>query len=68
MKKQAKKQFRFAKKQGRAIPIGYSNAKNVKVTKGGYKTTGIAFAIQNYRSIRCEVRGATSNGERLTCY
>ena len=68
MKKQAKKQYKFAKKQGRAIPIGYSDVKLVKVTKNGHKTTGYAMAIKNHRSIRCEVRGATSNGMYLISY
>ena len=68
MKKQAKKDYKFAKKQGRAIPVGYSNAKTVKVTKGGHKTKGTAFAIKNHKNIRCEVRGATSNGMRLVDY
>lgn len=45
------------KKQGRIAIIGYSNAKTVKVTKNGHIYKGIAFAIKNSKSIRCEVRG-----------
>lgn len=68
MKKQAKKEYKYAKKQGRAIPIGYSHVKTVKVYKNGHKTKGYAFAIQNYKKMRCEVRGATSNGAYLVSY
>ena len=57
MKKQAKKRYAIAKKQGRVAVIGYSNAKTVKVTKNGHTYKGIAFAIKNSKRIRCEVRG-----------
>lgn len=51
---------------GSSIP-GYSKATTVKVTKNGYRTYGTAFAVQNDYYMRCEVRGATSNGAYLTC-
>ena len=57
LKKQAKKRYKTAKKQGRAVVIGYSNTVKVKVTKSGHKYTGIAMAIKNSKGIRCEVRG-----------
>ena len=57
MKKQAKKRYSIAKKQGRAVVIGYSNAKNVKVTKNGHTYKGTAYAIKNSKYIRCEVKG-----------
>lgn len=65
MKSQAKKEYKKAKKQGRAIVIGYSKAYNVKVTKKGHTYTGIALAIKNTKGIRCEVRGVGST--YLTC-
>ena len=68
MKKSAKSEYAHAVDQGRAIPIGYSYAKNVTVSKGGTEYDGIAFAIKNEGSIRCEVRGVLSEGERLEDY
>lgn len=65
MKKQAKKQYRHMRHIGSSIP-GYSKAATVKVTKNGYITYGTAFAVQNDYYMRCEVRGATSNGAYLT--
>ena len=49
-----------------SITPGYSDSIDVTVTKGGNTYHGVAFAIQNDHSIRCEVRKALPNGERLT--
>ena len=66
MKKQAKKQYKSMRKIGSSYP-GYSNAVKVTVTKGKYKSTGYAMAIQNDYYMRCEVRGATKSGYYITC-
>lgn len=66
MIKVANDEYRSAENQGRAIPIGYSYQKNITVTKDGIQYDGIAFAIKNHKSVRCEVRGV--GPEYLTQY
>ena len=66
MIKVANDEYRSAENQGRAIPIGYSYQKNITVTKDGIQYDGIAFAIKNHKSVRCEVRGVWP--EYLTQY
>ena len=65
MKKQANDQYNKMRDVGSITP-GYSDSIDVIVTKGGNTYHGVAFAIQNDHSIRCEVRKALPNGERLT--
>ena len=55
MKKQAKKEYYSLHKAGSSLP-GYSKGVKVTVTRNGHKYKGIAFAVKNYRGIRCEVR------------
>ena len=57
MKRMAKAEYKNAEEQGRAIPIGYSKAKTVTLNKDGIECEGTAFAIQNDKTLRCEVRG-----------
>lgn len=66
MKKQAKKQYKSMRKLGSSYP-GYSKAVKVTVTKGSYKSKGVALAVQNDYYMRCEVRGATKSGYYITC-
>ena len=56
MKKKAKKEYKWLHKRGSSLP-GYSNGVKVKVTKGGHKYKGTAYAVKNSKGIRCEVRG-----------
>lgn len=65
MKKQANDEFNKRQEVGSITP-GYSDSVDVTVTKDGNTYHGIAFAVQNDHSIRCEVRKALPNGERLT--
>ena len=55
MKKQAKKWYKRLRSVGSSTP-GCSNSIKVIVKIGRHKYTGIAFAVKNYRGIRCEVR------------
>ena len=64
MKKQANDEFDKRQEVGSITP-GYSDSVDVTVTKDGNSYQGIAFAVQNDHSIRCEVRKALPNGERL---
>ena len=64
MKKNAKKQYKWFKKHGSGRP-GYSYGVKVKVTKGGHKYKGTAYAVKNSKGIRCEVRGV-QNGLRIS--
>ena len=66
MVKSANDEYRHAEDQGRAIPRGFSFQKDVIVTKDGIEYDGIAFAVKNHESVRCEVRGVTP--EYLTDY
>ena len=56
MKKQAKKQYKMFRRHGSYHP-GFSDGVKVTVKIGGYKYRLTAFAVKNYRGIRCEVRG-----------
>lgn len=49
-----------------ASQLRYSDSVDVTVTKDGHSYQGVAFAVQNDHSIRCEVRKALPNGQRLT--
>ena len=64
MKKQANDKYNERQAVGSITP-GYSDSVNVTVTKNGKSYQGVAFAVQNDHSIRCEVRKALPNGERL---
>lgn len=64
MKKQANDEYNKRQAVGSITP-GYSDSVDVTVTKDGNSYQGIAFAVQNDHSIRCEVRKALPNGERL---
>ncbi len=66
MKKQAIKEYKFFKKHGSSHP-GYSKSVKVTLIKGGHKYRGVAFAVKNYRGIRCEVRGLP-NGVRASTW
>ena len=65
MKKQANKHYKFFRRHGSYHP-GYSNGVTVKVKIGGYIYRLTAFAVKNYRGIRCEVRGL--QGYRLSTW
>lgn len=65
MKKKANNEYNKRKAVGSITP-GYSDSVDVTVTKDGYSYQGVAFAVQNDHSIRCEVRKALPNGQRLT--
>ena len=56
MKKQARYYYNLFRSHGSFHP-GYSNGVTVTLTKGAHIYTGTAFAVKNYRGIRCEVRG-----------
>lgn len=66
MKKQAKKRYKWLHKRGSILP-GYSNGVSVKVNICGYKCWLTAYAVKNYRGIRCEVRGL-NYGYRLSTW
>ena len=66
MKKQAKKQYKKLRSYGSHLP-GYSDGVTVKVKIGGYKYRLTAFAVRNYKGIRCEVRGLYG-GYRLSTW
>ena len=68
MKRMAKAEYKNGVEQGRAIPVGYSNPKNITVVKNGIKYEGIVLAVKNEKSIRCEVRGVLSEGGYLDDY
>lgn len=65
MKKKANNEYNKRKAVGSITP-GYSDSVDVTVTKDGHSYQGVAFAVQNDHSIRCEVRKALPNGQRLT--
>lgn len=65
MKQKANEQYDHMRQIGSSTP-GYSDSVDVTVTKNGVQYQGIALAIKNDNSIRCEVRGALPGGERLT--
>ncbi|WP_296803616.1 hypothetical protein [uncultured Methanobrevibacter sp.] len=65
MKIQAKNKYDHMKSIGSHTP-GYSDSLNITVTLGNVKYQGIAFAVQNDRGVRCEVRGVLPDGGRLT--
>ena len=64
MKKQANDQYKNRQDVGSINP-GYSDSVDVTVTKDGKTYQGVAYAVQNDHSIRCEVRKALPHGERL---
>ena len=64
MKKQANDQYKNRQAVGSITP-GYSDSVDVTVTKDGKTYQGVAYAVQNDHSIRCEVRKALPQGERL---
>ena len=66
MKKQAKKRYWSLHKRGSSLP-GYSNGVSVKVNIYGYRCWLTAYAVKNYRGIRCEVRGL-NYGYRLSTW
>ena len=63
MKSQARSEYWHMRSIGSSYP-GYSHSINVKVTIDGYAYKGIALAIKNDRSLRCEIRGIY--GMRIT--
>lgn len=63
MKSQARSEYWHMRSIGSSYP-GYSHSINVKVTLDGYVYKGIALAIKNDRSLRCEIRGIY--GMRIT--
>lgn len=66
MKKQAIKHYKFFRKHGSYYP-GFSNGVKVTIKRGGHSYRGTAFAVRNYKGMRCEVRGLPY-GERASTW
>ena len=57
---------KFFRKHGSYYP-GFSNGVKVTIKRGGHSYRGTAFAVRNYKGMRCEVRGLPY-GERASTW